>query len=77
MLPPQVYSSDVPLSWQDRQRLAEGLHLLAQMAAAVRPGSAAPDGRYGWMRAYGVVVCACGSGVCRGSRCRGCGAVAL
>jgi hypothetical protein len=32
MSPPQVYAADVPLSWQERQRLAEGLDALAGMA---------------------------------------------
>jgi len=42
------------------------------------PGSAAPDGRFGWMRTYNVVLCpVCRAGVVRGSRCRDCGRVAL
>jgi hypothetical protein len=76
MLPPQVYASGAPLSWRERLLRAEGLGALMAMAEAMRPGSTTPDGRCGIMQAYGVVICpSCRAGVCRGSRCRGCGRV--
>jgi len=67
-LPPQVYAAGAPLSWRERQRRAEGLHALASLAEAMRPASAVPEGRYGIMRAYGVVLCGPGrAGVARGA----------
>jgi len=46
------------------------------MIAAMRSASSVPDGRYGWMGAYGVTLYpACRAGVLRGSHCPGCGRV--
>ena len=78
MLPPQVYASGAPLSWRERQHQAEDLGALMAMAEAMRPASSAPTGEHGWMRAYNVTLCpACRVGVVRGSRCPGCGRVAV
>jgi hypothetical protein len=74
----QVYASGAPLSWQERQRQAEGMEAFAAMIQALSPASPVPDGRFGIMRACGVALCpACRAGVVRGSRCRGCGRVAV
>ncbi len=74
----QIYGADAPLTWKERQRSAEGLYALASMIEAMCPVSPVPDGRYGWMRAYGVVLCpSCRAGVVRGSRCPGCGRVVV
>jgi hypothetical protein len=65
--PMQVYAADAPLTWHERQRQAEGMDAFASMIQAMSPASSVPDGRYGWMAAYNVVLCpSCRAGVCRG-----------
>jgi hypothetical protein len=72
-LAPQVYASGAPSSWRERQRAAQGLFALAELAAAT--GARRPA--VTWMEACNVVLCPlCRAGVCWGSRCRGCGRVA-